>query len=76
MRLGTCVEVAFDLAYGRRGEEDIVPQRLHRVWVLLWRLPKDEVPFAVRIDQFAVLGVLCSPCVNVLIVNQVDCRDG
>ena len=23
-----------------------VPQRLHNVCVLLWRLPKDEVPFA------------------------------
>ena len=56
-----------------RREEEILPQRLHRVCVLLWRLPKDEVPFAVRIDQFAV------PCVHIrlalidiLILNQVD----
>ena len=42
---------------GRRGEGLILPQRLHRVWVLLWRLPKDEVPFAVGIDQFAVSGI-------------------
>lgn len=27
-----------------------VPQRLQRVWVLLWRLPKDEVPFAMIDD--------------------------
>ncbi len=27
------------------------PQRLHSVWDLLWRLPKDEVPFAsIRIE--------------------------
>ena len=51
------VEVAFGLAYNRRGEGEILPQRLHKVCVLLWRLPKDEVPFAVGIDQFAVLGV-------------------
>lgn len=24
-----------------------IPQRLHKVCDLLWRLPKDEVPFAV-----------------------------
>ncbi len=39
---------------GRRGG-DFVPQRLQRVWVLLWRLPKDEVPFAVGIDQLMSL---------------------
>jgi hypothetical protein len=28
-----------------------IPQRLHRVCVLLWRLPKLEVPFAVSQSQ-------------------------
>ena len=55
MRLGDYGEVAFGLAYGRRGEGEIVPQRLHSVCVLLWRLPKDEVPFAVGIDQLPSL---------------------
>ena len=54
MFLGNLVEVGVGLASGRRGEDEIIPQRLHRVCVLLWRLPKDEVPFAVGIDQFAV----------------------
>ena len=26
-----------------------IPQRRHRVWDLLWRLPNDEVPFAVEV---------------------------
>ncbi len=55
MRLGKIVEVAFGLANGRREEGEILPQRLHRVCVLLWRLPKDEVPFAVGIDQLLSL---------------------
>ena len=42
------------MAYGKNGEGEVLPQRLQSVCVLLWRLPKDEVPFAVGIDQFAV----------------------
>lgn len=32
-----------------------VPHRRHSVCVLLWRLPKDEVPFAVAICQPGIL---------------------
>ena len=60
------------MAYGKRQEGEILPQRLHRVCVLLWRLPKDGVPFSVGIDQFAVPQVHPPPCLNVLILNQVD----
>ena len=55
VRLGDRVEVAFGVANGRRGEGEIIPQRLHRVCVLLWRLPKDEVPFAGGINQLLSL---------------------
>lgn len=34
-----------------------LPQRLHKVCVLLWRLPKDEVPFAVWMSIAALLGL-------------------
>ena len=39
------------------------PQRRHRVCDLLWRLPKDEVPFAVALVSQGVLdsGVVRSP---------------
>ena len=58
MRLGFPVVTAFGMANGsRQGEGDNIPQRLQSVCVLLWRLPKDEVPFAVGIDQFAVQRV-------------------
>ena len=33
-----------------------LPQRLHKVCVLLWRLPKDEVPFAVPRSIAALPG--------------------
>ena len=32
------------------GDSD-VPHLLHRVCDLLWRLPKDEVPFAVKVSM-------------------------
>jgi hypothetical protein len=31
-----------------------IPHRLHSVWVLLWRLPKLDVPFAVQIISFVI----------------------
>ena len=34
-----------------------LPQRLHRVCVLLWRLPKDEVPFAIGRSVAALFGL-------------------
>ncbi len=46
------------------------PQRLHRTWVLLWRLPKLDVPFAVRIRQSlqSLVPWLSSVDCNILIV--------
>ena len=38
----------------------VLPQRLHKVWVLLWRLPKDEVPFAVCVSVAALEHQLAS----------------
>jgi len=36
----------------------LVPQRLHRTCVLLWRLPKLAVPFAVQMVSIAVLHMI------------------
>lgn len=40
-----------------RDELTNLPQRLHKVCVLLWRLPKDEVPLASWRSVAALLGL-------------------
>lgn len=53
---------------------DDIPQRLHNVCDLLWRLPKDEVPFAVVKCQLLNGDSILT--VNVLIVGQGICTEG
>ena len=61
-----------------KGIENI-PQRLHSVCVLLWRFPKEEVPFAVVVHQYllmAISRVLRSQRLkDVLILDQGICWD-
>lgn len=45
------------LAFLPQGIPIDLPQRLHKVCVLLWRLPKDEVPFAIWRSVAALLGL-------------------
>ena len=44
-----------------RGKRIDIPQRLQSVCDLLWRLPKDEVPFAVEIVSYCMLQNLDVP---------------
>ena len=37
-----------------------IPQRLHRTCVLLWRLPKLDVPFAVPVVSLRHIRFFCS----------------
>lgn len=53
----TSVWAAQDSIFTATNAEQVsLPQRLHRVCVLLWRLPKDEVPFAIGRSVAALFG--------------------
>jgi len=60
-----------------------IPQRLHRTCVLLWRLPKDEVPLAVvecqyrtryahSMDRRTHFGGAVSLIVKLIVVVDLD----